>query len=771
MRRPEPPHRGSGPVPAAPASARMPNVAVLPRSGSETASAALHAIGADHVLAVWDAATPEGDRRLVPVVNGTDAPRPYSLLSVPTSWGGQRTLAILRRIAPSAIPATVRVHTADGGALVAEARASGPLPDVDPRLLFGTLDAPARLRVARMILDFAGPAAALRSDPAFVETCRRLVGELAPRPSDLVPCARMTEGLLLCEGTLSRGFGEVLATLVMTTTAMGPAPMAPQAGDCVGADGRVPLHIALDRRLCADGTMVVLIGRNGLATRTPTTPDPALPALADHFAATGDGRAARRYAARSLAARAADDPTAAAALRELQALSPLPPRRLADPMRPLGAAVEVAIPIDGGGLFLAGWLHDPHGLVSGLCVVSPFGDTAAIDLPPDRFPRADVAALYGGARRPGFVAFVPDAVPSGPALQVTAELRLASGGTVDLVPPPRPACAAAARDIVLGSVPASALGDDLVDRVLIPAIAPLQAAHQRGRRTPDTVPLGTGGGVPTVSIVTVLADGLDRLRMVTAALATDPDFADAELVVALDGPDRREEAERLLRGLHRLYGLRCVLVAGHDRHGRAAATNDAVRAAGSRRLLLLGADVLPTGRGWLRALGDALSSDRGCGAVGARLLFADGSVAHAGIDAGPVEGRDWDLRWRHRGWPADHHAVLAGGRVTAVAEACLLTTRAALEAADGLCEDFVASDVGETDLCLRLAAAGLASRYAPAAELLLLTPPGEPAPTAALAHDRRLIVRRWAGAEPVREPRAIPRSSRPDRPAPSLSPR
>ncbi|MFN8720512.1 MAG: glycosyltransferase family 2 protein [Rhodospirillales bacterium] len=729
----------------------MPNLATRQRPGHETAPAALHAIGADHMLAVWDAPAGEADQRLRPSVNGAEAPRPYALLSVPTSWGGRRTLAVLRRIAPAGIPTVVRVAGAETGVPVAEARAGGALPDVDPRLLFGTLDAPARLRVVRMILDFAGPSAALRTDPAFVETCRRLVSELAPRPSDLVPCARMTDTLLLCEGTLSRGFGEILATFVLTPTAMGPAPLPPQSGEGAAADGRRPLHLALDRRLCADGTLVVMIGRNGLATRTPTTPDAGLPALADHFARTGGNSPARRYAARSLAARGANDPSAAAALLELQALSPLATRRIAYPARPLGAAVEVAVPVEGGGLFLAGWLHDPHGLATGIEVVTPFGDTTPVGLPADRFARTDVAGLYGRSSRPGFVAFVPGAVPGGRALQVTLALRLASGGTVELVPPPRPAADAAARDLILAAMPAAALTDDGVDRILLPAVAPLQAAHQRNRRAPDVVVFGSRTRPVDLCVVVALADAPDRLRMLAAALATDPGAATAELLVALDGPDRREEAERLLRGLHRLYGLPVTLVAGQDRHGRAAATNDAVAAAGARRLLLLGADVLPMGPGWIGAMADALADDPGNGADGARLLHADGSVAHAGLVIGDGADGAPAMVWRHRGWPADHPAALAAAPVAAVTEHATMTTRAAFEAAGGLGEAHLASDRGETGFCLRLAAAGLGCRFVPRAALLQLAPPTDPAAPAA-AHDRRLDARMLASAPTALHP-------------------
>ena len=171
--------------------------------------------------------------------------------------------------------------------------------------------------------------------------------------------------------------------------------------------------------------------------------------------------------------------SAASAVSELQALARLPRRQAADAKRPIGASLDLAIPTSDGGLFLAGWLHDPHALAAELVVRTPFGGERRVERFAHRFPREDVAKLYGGTGidRSGFVLHLPGTPEPAEALQVTAELRLASGGALRLVPPPRPRAHADARAAVLGSLPPRFATPELLETVIGPAVVPLHAAH------------------------------------------------------------------------------------------------------------------------------------------------------------------------------------------------------------------------------------------------------------------------------------------------------
>ncbi|WP_207478299.1 glycosyltransferase family 2 protein [Arenibaculum pallidiluteum] len=693
-------------------------IAVFPKPGP-AASATLHGLGAGFALVVWDAGTQDPPRHAVPSVDGVDAPRPHVTLSVATLWGGRRTLCLLRWRGPASGPGIVRVRDGDGR-LLAETAGAVDLPDFDPTSLLDGLDAPTRLRVVRFILDLCRSAQALRTDPDFVAACRRLVLELSPRPSPLRPRTALTPALLLCEGTLSSEFGEIQAALVMTDEAIGPAPFEPLSGSAPPRQDRVPLHLVIDATLCEDRALVVLVGRRGLACRVLEPRRAELPSLLER--ATGrDGLPGplRRHVSRCLADRGARDPAAAAAVRELQVLVPLAKRQLADPARPVGASLDLAVPTGGGGLFLAGWIHDPQGLATGLRILTPFGEERRLGAFEHRLPRPDVAQLYGlsAGERTGFVAFLAGAPEAAPALQVQGELVLASGDRITLVPPPRPQAADEARNAVLGAVPPSRVTPALLEQVLAPAVSALHAAHMASRRAPEVILFGRQVDRPVVSVIVPLYRNLDFLRFQLSAFATDPAMAEAELIFVLDSPEQRDELEHYLHGLHGLYGLPMTLVVQGANCGYSAANNAGVAVARGAALLFLNSDVIPDRPGWLPELLAALEADPSTGAVGPKLLFDDDSLQHAGL----LFAQDFRGRWYnhhyHKGMPRDFAPANQPRAVPGVTGACLLARRAAFEAAGGFCEDYVIGDYEDSDLCLRIRSAGHEIRYVPGVEL------------------------------------------------------
>ena len=84
---------------------------------------------------------------------------------------------------------------------------------------------------------------------------------------------------MLCDGSVSAGFGEVTATVVLTNSAMRRLDVSPAVGPVADKRGRLPLHLVIDRALCGSETLVVLLGRTGLACRTVTGASSELPTL------------------------------------------------------------------------------------------------------------------------------------------------------------------------------------------------------------------------------------------------------------------------------------------------------------------------------------------------------------------------------------------------------------------------------------------------------------------------------------------------------------
>ncbi|MBK1661756.1 glycosyltransferase family 2 protein, partial [Paracraurococcus ruber] len=413
-------------------------------------------------------------------------------------------------------------------------------------------------------------------------------------------------------------------------------------------------------------------------------------------------------------------PAVAALLRTAACLAPPRPRS-----RPsLGAAVtgalDLAIPDTRGGLFLRGWLRDPHGLVTALSLGRP-GEAPVLlpDAALFRFPRRELgprfarAAHAPGEGAEGFVAHLPEH-PGGP--QPDLVLHLAGGGTVRLTPALRHLAPGQARDLVLASVRGEALTEAMFEQCLAPAAARLHAAHLALPRRPVVRRLGSAPASPRVSVIVPLYRNLGFLRVQLAAFAADPEWRRAETILVLDSPEQAAEVEHLLRGIQLMHGLPLTLVVPPRNLGYAAANNLGAGLARGRLLLLLNSDVIPDRPGWLGLLASAAAA-RGAGAAGPKLLFDDGSIQHAGLyfdrDA---EGR-WLNRHYHKGFPRHWPAAQRARPVPGVTGAALMVKRTLFEAVGGFTEDYILGDYEDSDLCLKLRAAGAGIAYQPEAEL------------------------------------------------------
>jgi GT2 family glycosyltransferase len=134
--------------------------------------------------------------------------------------------------------------------------------------------------------------------------------------------------------------------------------------------------------------------------------------------------------------------------------------------------------------------------------------------------------------------------------------------------------------------------------------------------------------------------------------------------------------------------------------GYARACNAGAAAAEGEALLFLNNDTEPH-PGWLEALGAHAERHPAAAAVGAKLLYPNGSVQHAGV----VIGQDGYPHNLYAGLPAGHHAVNRSRRLQAVTGACMLVDRAAFERVGGFDPGFVNS-LEDVDLCLRLGEVG-----------------------------------------------------------------
>jgi GT2 family glycosyltransferase len=240
---------------------------------------------------------------------------------------------------------------------------------------------------------------------------------------------------------------------------------------------------------------------------------------------------------------------------------------------------------------------------------------------------------------------------------------------------------------------------------------------------------------PSCAVVIPTFNGAHLLgACLGSLLAHPPKQCELEVIVVDDGSSDRT-AERFAD-----YDERVTLVAREGNGGFAVSCNEGARIAGDvDHLVFLNNDTIPL-PGWLDALVEAAADHSEVGAVGAKLLYPDGTVQHAGI----VVGQD---RWPHHlyaGLPGEHHAVERSRPVAAVTAAAVLVRQSLFAELGGFDTAFL-NGYEDVDLCLRLAELGHVSYYCSRSVLYHLESVTRWADDRSrhVEHNSRLFAERW----------------------------
>lgn len=185
-------------------------------------------------------------------------------------------------------------------------------------------------------------------------------------------------------------------------------------------------------------------------------------------------------------------------------------------------------------------------------------------------------------------------------------------------------------------------------------------------------------------------------------------------VILVDTGSRERATERLYESYRSRSGFSVVRDTGPFNFSRAC--NTGARAARGNRLLFLNNDTEILHEDWLDRMAQWLD-DPGVGAVGARLLYPDATLQHAGVVVG-LGGLAGHLFHRQpKGTSGAFGPEHWYRDLSAVTAACLLTSRQAFDCAGGF-DETLELVYGDTDYCLRLRQIGLRIVYSPDAELV-----------------------------------------------------
>jgi glycosyltransferase involved in cell wall biosynthesis len=156
------------------------------------------------------------------------------------------------------------------------------------------------------------------------------------------------------------------------------------------------------------------------------------------------------------------------------------------------------------------------------------------------------------------------------------------------------------------------------------------------------------------------------------------------------------------------------LVLSDVNEGYAASVNKGLRrAAEGEDVVVLNNDLLAA-RGWLESLQYAAYRDDGVGIVGARLLYPDGRIQHAGTYRNLGAPEWFDHRFRFQ--PARHGPALVPADALAVTGACMYIRRELIREI-GFMDERYLMGFEDVDWCLRAWEAGWRVTYEPGAVL------------------------------------------------------
>lgn len=247
---------------------------------------------------------------------------------------------------------------------------------------------------------------------------------------------------------------------------------------------------------------------------------------------------------------------------------------------------------------------------------------------------------------------------------------------------------------------------------------------------------------PAVTVVIPTRDQAKLLTECLAGLRYKTDYPYFETIV-VDNGSKAPDAVQLLRTVASASHTRVLHRPGPFNFS--ALSNDGAGSTKSPILLFLNNDIDMLDRSWLKAMVRwAIKPE--IGVVGARLLFANGQIQHAGV----VLGFGGIAGHIYRRLPKEHRGYLeqltVPREVAAVTGACIAVERSKFEAVGGFDTENLPVDLNDIDFCLRIAEHGWTNIWTPEATLIhhqSATRGIDPDPFALYRKERAYFVKRW----------------------------
>lgn len=220
-------------------------------------------------------------------------------------------------------------------------------------------------------------------------------------------------------------------------------------------------------------------------------------------------------------------------------------------------------------------------------------------------------------------------------------------------------------------------------------------------------------GTPLVSLIVPTKNGKDLVKACIESIVNKSTYQNYEILLIDNGSTETESLE-YFEFLKTQPKIRVLNYPGPFNYS--AINNFGVKHAKGNVIGLVNNDIEVISPLWLDYMvGHALREDIGC--VGAKLLYSDGRIQHAGVVLGYGGGAGHAHKYFPRYHPGYLNRLAATQNYSAVTAACLLVRKSLFEEVGGLNEKDLAVAFNDVDFCLRIRELGKRNVYCAEAEL------------------------------------------------------
>jgi len=217
-----------------------------------------------------------------------------------------------------------------------------------------------------------------------------------------------------------------------------------------------------------------------------------------------------------------------------------------------------------------------------------------------------------------------------------------------------------------------------------------------------------------VSIIVPFKDQVDLLKDCVSSVLNNTTYHNFELLLISNNSEKAETHEYLKYLIKKDNRVR---VLEHNVPFNFSEINNwAVEQANGDFILLLNNDMKVINSDWLEAMLEHAQQDN-VGAVGAKLLYPDNTVQHAGVIIGIQGVAGHSHKYFHDKSVGYFYRVAVAQNISAVTGACLLTKKEIWKEVGGLDEENLKIAFNDIDLCLKIRKAGYEIIYTPYSRL------------------------------------------------------